>query len=480
MSVTTQNPNIIWLMADDMGYGDPACNGGGKIATPHMDRLAREGVRFTDAHATSAVCTPSRYSVLTGRYNWRSTLKKSVIGGFTQPLIDSARPTVATFLKDQGYTTAAIGKWHLGLDWLTRSRSEPAAQGWGDPRNIAYDRPFRGGPIDVGFDRFFGIAGSLNQPPWVFLDQNRAITTPSVEREKSGEFWEGMPPGMMDPDWRDEEADPRFLEEASRFIEEQSPKEKPFFLYFTPSAPHSPWSPPEFLQGKSGVGPRGDLILTLDWMVGTLLDQFDRLGIAGNTLFIVTSDNGGHDRADYERTSFGHKVNGDLRGFKSQIWDGGHRVPFLARWPEVIPAGKTCGHLIGLHDLFGTCAEICSTELPDRAAEDSQSFLSSLRSPTTPDGGRAELIHHSGNARFSIRDKQWKLIDACDSGGFIEKQWRTPVPGEPAGQLYRLDNDPSETRNLWDEEPEVRDRLLQRLQSIQESPASRYSTLLTP
>jgi arylsulfatase A-like enzyme len=278
----------------------------------------------------------------------------------------------------------------------------------------------------------------------------------------------------MVPDWVDEEADPRFLQEAKSFISKHGADAKPFFLYLTPSAPHSPWSPPEFLRGKSGVGPRGDLILTLDWMVGEILEELERRGIADNTLFILTSDNGGHDRAAYENEVFGHKVNGDLRGFKSQIWDGGHRVPFLARWPEVIPAGSVCDHLIGLHDLFDTCAEICERPLPARGAEDSQSFLSSLRNPTAQDGGRRELVHHSGNSRFSIRDKQWKLIDACDSGGFIEKNWRTPVPGEPNGQLYRLDTDPSETRNLWDEEPEIRDNLLQRLRETQDAAPGNY------
>ena len=462
-------------MADDMGYGDPACNGDGKIATPNMDRLAREGVRFTDAHAASAVCTPSRYSVITGRYNWRSSLKKSVIGGFTQPLIDSARPTVASFMKEQGYSTGAIGKWHLGLDWQREPRTDPTGSHHrGEPGNVDYERPFRGGPVDLGFDRFFGLAGSLSQPPWVFLEGDRATAVPTMDKTRSPQHWEGMPPGRMVPDWKDEETDVRHLEEARNFVGENSQQDHPFFLYLTPSAPHSPWSPPEFLEGRSGVGPRGDLILTIDWMVGELLDQLDQLGIAQNTLFIVSSDNGGHDRADYERTSFGHKVNGDLRGFKSQIWDGGHRVPFLARWPEIIPASSTCDHLIGLHDLFATCAEICGAPLPPRAAEDSQSFLSSLRDPGAEDIGRTELIHHSGNARFSIRDKQWKLIDACDSGGFIESNWRTPVPGEPAGQLYRLDTDPGETRNLWDAESGVRNRLLTRLRAIQDARGSRY------
>lgn len=470
----SQRPNIIWLMADDMGYGDPACNGNGKIPTPNMDRLAHEGVGFTDAHATSAVCTPSRYSVITGRYNWRSALKKGVVGGFTQPLIDSARPTIASFLKDQGYTTAAIGKWHIGLDWQRKPRTEPIEhQRKNDPGNIDYERPFRGGPTDLGFDHFFGLAGSLSQPPWVFLEGDRATGIPSVEKVRSPEHWEGMPAGRMVPGWEDSEADLRHQEEARKFINQNGRSNKPFFLYLTPSAPHSPWSPPEFLKGKSGVGPRGDLVLTLDWMVGELLDQLERLGIADDTLFIVTSDNGGHDHAAYEDETYGHKVNGELRGYKSQIWDGGHRVPFLARWPKTIPAGSTCDHLIGLHDLFATCADICETPLPKRAAEDSQSFLPSLRDPQSTEAGRSELIHHSALGRFSIRDKQWKLIDACDSGGFTEKEWAESAPGEPAGQFYRLDTDPAEETNLWDQEPRVRERLLTRLQNIQDAPFSR-------
>jgi len=466
-------PNIIWLMADDMGYGDPSCNGAGKIATPNMDRLAQEGVRFTDAHATSAVCTPSRYSVLTGRYNWRSTLKRGVIGGFTQPLIDSARPTVASFLKAQDYATACIGKWHLGLDWQFKRRTDPVTYGFGDPGTIDYKRPFRGGPTDLGFDRFFGIASSLNQPPWVFLDQDRATDTPSIQREKTEDFWEGMPKGWMVPDWKDEEIDVHHLQKAKEFVNEKGLGSDPFFLYLTPSAPHSPWAAPDFLKGKSGVGPRGDLVLTLDWMIGELLDELDQLGIAENTLFIVTSDNGGHDRAAYEDEAFGHKVNGELRGYKSQIWDGGHRVPFLARWPKAIPAGSTCDHLIGLHDLFATCADICGVALPKNAAEDSQSFLASLQDPAQESQTRKELIHHSAHSRFSIRDKQWKLIDACDSGGFSEKEWQAPAPGAPGGQLYRLDQDLEETNNLWESEPEIRERLLARLQTVQDAPSSR-------
>ena len=468
-----KHPNIIWLMADDMGYGDPACNGDGKIPTPNMDRLAREGVRFTDAHATSAICTPSRYSVLTGRYNWRSTLKRSVIGGFSQPLIDPARPTVASFLKEQGYATACIGKWHLGLDWQFKPRTDPVTYSWGDPGTIDYERPFRSGPTDLGFNRFFGIAGSLNQPPWVFLEQDRATATPTIPREKTDEFWEGMPEGWMVPDWKDEDIDVHHLEHAKKFVSEQGAGDKPFFLYLSTSAPHSPWAVPDFLQGKSGVGPRGDLILVLDWMIGELLAELDRLGIAENTLFMVTSDNGGHDRAAYEDEAFGHKVNADLRGYKSQIWDGGHRVPFLARWPESIPAGSTCDHLIGLQDLFATCADICEEPLPRQAAEDSQSFLASLCDPTGSNGVRTELVHHSGHARYAIREKHWKLIDACDSGGFAEREWRTPLPGEPDGQLFHLGADLSESRNLWDEEPEIRERLIQRLREIQNTQATR-------
>ncbi len=478
-----------------MGYGDLGCYGG-KIPTPNIDTLARRGLCFTDAHSSSAVCTPSRYSLLTGRYAWRSRLKWGVIDGYTQPLIDPARTTIASFLKAQGYRTGVFGKWHLGLDFAQSRRSPLLPGGILDPGAVDYTRPIQGGPLDVGFDRYFGMAASLNQPPWCFIDNDRTVGIPSIERERTPEFVEGMPAGLMVPDWNDEIADLRFAEEAERFIHEctrhigegapdRAPDRAaavtgdgsrgdardhtggPFFTYLALSAPHTPWFPPEETRGSSGIGPRGDLIVLVDLIVGRVVSLLEQLGVADETLVIVTSDNGGHDCAGFEQEAFGHAVNGELRGFKSQIFDGGHRVPLVIAGPDVAPAAGTCRDCICLMDLFATVADIISVPVPAGTAEDALSFYPSLGdNRSTP--ARYSLIHHSGRGRFAIRKGDWKLIDSVDSGALGIREWRSPGPGEPEGMLFRIGSDVSERTNLWNSESQRVDELLSELVDAQD------------
>ena len=445
-------------MADDMGYGDVACNGKGAIPTPHMDRVAVEGVRFTDAHAPSSVCTPTRYGVLTGRYSWRSRLKEGLISGYCSPLIDPARLTVGSLLKQNGYATAAIGKWHVGMDWQTKPfQSLPRAGGGYNEEGIDFSRPVLKGPASLGFDRFFGISGSLNMPPFAFINQDRTVGIPNVYYNgKTGEQVEPSNPkkGLGVDGFDFENVDVRFCEEALSFMTDHHRKspDTPFFLYFTPSAPHFPCLPPDFAKGKTGISARADLILVLDWIVGRFLATLEELGIADNTLLIVTSDNGAEFSSEEEQ-SFGHLANGGFRGFKSSIYDGGHREPLLMRWPDVIKPESVCNELVCLTDLMATVADINGINLPDFTGEDSISMLPLLRGEHKP--VRDAVVHHSFKGRFAVRKGPWKLIESLDGGDFFTKEWQRPDRGEPAGQLYNMETDCLETENVYDKHPDI-------------------------
>ncbi len=476
-------PNIVFIMADDMGYGDVGCyNAESKIPTPHMDRLAREGVRFTDAHSPSAVCTPTRYGVLTGRYCWRSPLKRGVLYNYEHPLIPPERLTVASLLKQHGYATACIGKWHLGLGWSAKPGTRvdfrrPLPWPGGSPSaafeaKIDFARPITGGPNALGFDYFFGTSGcSSAQPPYCFIENGRVIGTPSVRKGRAP----GSRAGLKVPGWKHKDADPTFAKKAVEFIgkhQKESPG-KPFFLYLAPSAPHEPaiWPVvPDFVKGKSKAGPRGDLVVLVDRMVGQVLDALDRHKLADHTLVIVTSDNGalpGHSaRVDGRKPwdTYGHKSCGDWRGYKSHIWEGGHREPFIARWPGRIEPRTVCDEPIELTDLLATVAAILGAELPDDAGEDSYNILPALLGD--PSAGlragkpiRKALIHHSVFGVFSIRQGRWKLIVGTESsGGWPPPRGTGPKPGAP-GQLYDIAADPGETRNLWRERQDIVKRL---------------------
>jgi arylsulfatase A-like enzyme len=448
-----RKPNIIFIMADDMGYGDVGCYGATKIQTPNMDRLARDGMRFTDAHSSSAVCTPSRYSVLTGRYCWRTPLKKWVLWGFEPPLIEPHRLTVAAMLKEAGYATAAIGKWHLGLTWTTVDGSLPREDG----TNVDYSVPIPGGPRELGFDTSFIITGSLDMAPYCFIEDDQVFGIPTVEKDP---YNPQQRKGLMTPGWRDDQVDVIFTQKAVEFIDnhaEENPGQ-PFFLYLTPSAPHRPCIPPDFVRGKSQAGPRGDMVALVDWLVGQVDAALERHNLVENTLIIVTSDNGAR-LLDFYGHDYGHRSCGNLRGQKADIWDGGHREPFIARWPGVIQAASTSAELICLGDLMATCAEIVGRKLPENAAEDSFSFLPALAGTTSGTPVRPAIVHHSGDGMFSIRKGKWKLILGRGSGGFTVPKRIEPKPGDPQGQLYDMETDLQETNNFWTGRPEVVEQL---------------------
>ena len=464
---TNEKPNIIVIMADDMGYGDLGCYGSTKIRTPNMDRAAREGMRFTDAHSSAAVCTPSRYSVLTGRYCWRTHLKSWVLWGFEPPLIEPSRLTLASMLKQAGYATAAVGKWHVGLGWTTRDGQSPKPDG----TNVDYAVPITGGPLDLGFDSCWILTGSLDMAPYCFIEDDHTVGIPNVEKDP---YSPQQRKGLMVQGWDDTQVDVIFTKKAVEFIDRNAGphSEQPFFLYLTPSAPHRPCMPPDFMKGRSNAGQRGDMVAMVDWMVGQVDAALERTGADKNTLMIITSDNGAR-LTNYDGKDYGHKSCGELRGQKADIWDGGHREPFIAHWPGRIKPGSESNELICLSDLMATIAEIVGLELPPDSAQDSYSLLPAFLGRTSPAPIREAVIHHSGAGMFSVRQGDWKLIMGLGSGGFTEPVQEDPAPGGPEGQLYDMGGDWRETGNLWSQRPEVVAALTEILERCQRDGFSR-------
>lgn len=438
------SPNIVYILADDMGYGDPAY-AGGKIPTPHLDRLAKEGMQFSDAHTSSAVCTPTRYGILTGRYNWRSPLKQSVLWGYSEPLIPESRMTVANLLQDAGYSCSVVGKWHLGLGW--EKLDEPSKRkgaGW----DIDYTTKVSGGPTALGFTEDFLFPASLDMPPYVYLRNDVPVGIPTVTKS----FKQPNRPGPATEDFEAENVLTDLAREAREFIgREAAKKGHAFFLYMPLTSPHTPLVPTEKWRGKSGMGDYADFMMETDWVVGEVLAELDARGIAGETLVIFTSDNGCAPMVGIpELADKGHKVNGPLRGHKADIFEGGHRVPFLVRWPGTVKPGSNCAATVCTTDLFATAAEIAGKDLPADAAEDSFSMLPLLKGE---DGfARPYTIHHSINGSFAIRQGKWKLSLCPGSGG-----WSDPKPGKATQgmypvQLYDMEADLGETNNLAEKE----------------------------
>jgi len=457
-------PNIVLILADDLGIGDLGCyNPASKIPTPNMDRLASAGMRFTDAHTPSAVCTPTRYGVLTGRYCWRTRLKQGVLWGLSRNLIDPERLTLPDILRERGYRTGGVGKWHLGL---------------GDEEPTDYSQPFALSPVSHGFDTYFGIPASLDMEPYVYLLDDWVTQAPSstVElshhrRRNGGGFWRAGPAA---PDFRHVEVLPRLAARAAEFVERSHRDEpdRPFFLYFPLSAPHTPWLPTEEHRGRSGAGYYGDFVCQVDDAVGQVMAALERQGIVDETLVIVTSDNGSHwPDADIEK--FDHDANLGYRGQKADIWEGGHRVPFLVRWPGVTPAGTVSDNLVCLTDILATCADLTGATLPDDAGEDSISQLAVIEGRELERSPRQHVVNHSINGTFAMRTKRWKLILGLGSGGFTAPQRRSPKPGEAPGQLYDMEADPHETTNRSLDEPDRVEELTRLLGEVRASGRSR-------
>ncbi|MBT8395750.1 MAG: arylsulfatase [Gemmatimonadetes bacterium] len=451
-------PNIVFILADDMGYGDPGSyNPSSGVPTPNMDRFAEEGMRFTDAHAPSAVCSPTRYGILTGRYAWRTSLRSGVLDGYSPALLEEGRMTVASLLRGHGYRTAAVGKWHLGLGSGTRTD---------------YGQPLRPGPNAAGFDHFFGIPASLDMVPYVYVENEGLVEPPTdsvpgseMRRQGGGGFWRGGPSA---PGFRHIDVLPTLTEEAVSFIARQEGSEDPFFLYLPLTAPHTPWLPIDEFAGRSTAGPYGDFVTQVDATIGSVLGALRQGGFEDNTIVFVTSDNGAHWLpSDVEE--YGHRANGLLRGQKADIWEGGHRVPFIVRWPGHIAPGTSSAETICLVDLLATTADIMGYALPRDAGEDSYSILPILLGEALALPLREATVHHSINGMFSIRQGPWKLILGRGSGGFTAPQVYEPGPGEPQGQLYNLDDDPGEAVNLYAEYPDTVEELAALLEAYRES-----------
>lgn len=485
-------PNLVMIVADDLGYGDVGCyNPASRIPTPNIDALADRGIRFLDAHAPAAICTPSRYGLLTGRYGWRSALPRAVLYGYEPPLIEPSRPTIASWLRNVGYHTAAIGKWHLGLQFEVR---EGTRHDWGRPlpwpestpeleRRIDFTAGVSGGPTALGFEYFFGTSGCPTcQPPFAFIENEHFTDIPSI--------YCSTPPftgrsGLCTPNWRHSEADIEFTTRAVKYIRERSDGDQPFLLYLASDAPHEPCVTevvPAFARGTSEAGPRGDLVWLFDWMVGEVVKALAETGLLEDTLVIVTSDHGAlpGDRVSAETggepagiaayRTYGHSSCGPWRGYKAHIWEGGHRVPFVAAWPNQIPAGKTSGALICHTDLIATLAHILDLPLPVRAAEDSETFASALLGIHGESHSRTEIVLHSQMGAFAIRVGGLKCVFGTEGSG----GWPPPPDGLPdpivfdpafptarafaehrQGQLYDLASDPAEQANLWTERFDV-------------------------
>lgn len=483
-------PNIVFILADDMGYGDIGCNNPhSKIPTPNLDALAKQGMRFTDAHAPSSVCTPTRYTILTGRYAWRGSLKKSVLLAYDPPLIEDGRLTIADILKGQGYRTACFGKWHLGLRWLSKNGEQvimpPEKIGVSFPgrseieKSIDFTKPVGGGPIDHGFEYYFGD-DVPNLPPYTYIENNLLLRQPTVIMPSSGDGWpKGGWPGLMSPGWVFEEEMPEFTERAVSYILESG--SDPFFLYFPLTAPHVPIVPADEFKGRSGAGAYGDFVVETDWSVGRIMQALEKKGIADNTLLIFTSDNGPAASCFPRIQEHGHYSMGHLRGIKANTWEGGHRVPFIARWPDCIPGGTENGNLIMLGDLMASAADILSIGLPEQAGEDSVSFLPLLKPESMHHPVRDCMVHHSMQGDFALRKDNWVYIDAPTGEDVVtdpnccnivdpEPGWFKRERGYEAhaypGELYNLNEDIRQRRNLYGEYPDKVREMKEQLEMI--------------
>lgn len=458
-----QLPNIVVIYADDLGYGDVQSYNPerGKIPTPHIDKLASEGMRFTDAHASSGVCSPSRYTLLTGRYHWRSRLQRGIVGLWKPPLITPDRLTFAAIAKQQGYQTACIGKWHLGWNWQIpdnkkaffkaprskRNAELTATDGHREAWQEVFSQPIQGGPTAVGFDYYFGT-DVPNWPPYCFIENDRTVGIPSeFASAPLMQKNQGSEQGPALKGWTFEPILPELGKRASSYIRTSAAASKPYLLYVPLTSPHTPLAVNKEWKGKSGLGLYADFVMETDAVIGQIVEAIDQSGAARNTLIIFTSDNG---CAPYigvkEMEEQGHYPSGPLRGYKSDTWEGGHRVPFIVRWPGVVEAGSISGQLVHQADLMATFAEVLDTKLPDNVGEDSFSLMPLLKGEDKP--VREHAVSASIGGVPSVRLGPWKYIPAPGSGG-----WTRGAGNEPV-QLYNLTDDIGETRNLAAQEPE--------------------------
>ncbi|MEO2089754.1 MAG: arylsulfatase [Gemmataceae bacterium] len=453
-AAAADKPNVVYILADDLGYGDVGCyNPKSKIPTPYIDRLAKEGLRFTDAHSPSAVCTPTRYALLTGRYAWRTRLQRNVLGPFSQPLIAEKQLTVPTMLREQGYATACIGKWHLGWGW-----PKP-----GDGGKRDFTQAIPDGPTTRGFDSYFGT-DVPNYPPYCFIENDRTVGIPSEAAPVGRDMFNIA--GLTVPDWKLVDILPGLEKRAVEYIGKAAKGDKPFFLYLPLTSPHFPVVPSPEFKGRSQAGDSGDFVTQTDHVVGAVLDAIKMAGVEGNTLVVFTSDNGPEvvevKTGAYDRLKqYGHASMGPLRGAKRDAWEGGHRVPFVVRWPGKVKADTTCDEVVCHVDLMATLAAVLGVKLPADAGVDSVNILPALLGDERKNPLREATVHHSGQGKFAIRKGDWVLIFAPtgdDNAKKGEPDWFRKDRGYTAhtdvGELFNLAKDPTQKANQYGNEPD--------------------------
>lgn len=487
-------PNIVVIMADDLGYGDFGCQGASKVATPNIDALAAKGLRFTNTHTASSLCTPSRYSFMTGRYSWRTGFRTGVLTWFGQPMIDKDRTTIASMLKRNGYYTACVGKWHLGFDWALKANA-PA-----DPKKDVFDtwdrsshdyidfsKPIKEGPITRGFDYYYGIAASNNMIPFIYIENDKAVQQPTVPKEYVYDTDQALPRA---PNWNLETMDQDLTQKAVAVIDQhfKKNKEKPLFLYYPTSAIHRP-NLPTFRKGKSKAGLRGDKIEEFDWVVSEIVNALKKNKALDNTLLIITSDNGGTPGDAYDAITkyrkdfgdkyyqpyfsdfvpqyikpnkngaptagwltYGHNSAGDFRGFKADAWEGGHRVPMIMYWPKKIAAGKTNDNMICNTDLLATFAQLVGDNLKENEAEDSYSFWPNVIGTSNEQARKSMTIVSGGGGAYVVSKDDWTYIESGKAAWGQTFYKGGPFPKD--FQLYNMKADPQQKRNLFDKKPD--------------------------
>lgn len=458
-------PNIVIILADDFGMGDIQAHfPENKIPTPYLDRFSEESMRFTNAHSASAVCTPTRYGLLTGRYAWRTRLQEWVLACYEPPLIDEERLTLPGFLKDEGYNTACIGKWHLGWNWQGPQASTMEEETNSlRTREWDYEKPILDGPTTRGFDYYFGTYVP-NFPPFTFIENDRVVEQPTESFEYVANDGRSLPKifdeSPIAPSWDFSEILPGITKRAVDYIHDQASNSEPFFLYFPMTSPHTPIVPTAEFKGKSGISPVADFIMQTDWSAGQVIQALEDAGAADDTLVIFTSDNGHLPTEWNVLIEAGHFPSGPYRGRKADIWEGGHRVPFLVRWPGNIEAGSKSEDILSLNDVFATCADVLDKDLPFDSAEDSISFLNTILGKNDIPH-RDHVVSHSVGGEFAYTEGPWKIVYKNQSANRNESRGKARIV-----ELYQLENDVSESTNLIDENPEIAKKLGDKLRSV--------------
>ena len=465
----TSPPNVVIILADDLGYGDISCqNPDSRIRTTWIDRLAGEGVRFTDAHSASGVSSPSRYSLLTGRYHWRGHLKNGIISQWGDPAIEEGRMTIASMLRERGYATACIGKWHLGQVWPFRpglgqhdssktswsNISMNGKENWG-PDAFDWSMPIKEGPTTRGFDYYFGT-GTINFPPYTWIENDRVLETPSVmldlgDSKPPEGSWECRP-GPAVPGWEITLVPGKLTEKAVAWINGRKGSEKPFFLYYALPSPHAPIIPEEQFRGSSQAGAYGDYVVQTDMAVGRVMEALRLNEFEKNTIIIFTSDNGPETYAYPRIKNYYHYSMGNWRGLKRDLWEGGNRVPFIVRYPGIIKPSSVSSQLICQTDILATIAAFTGSAIPYNAGEDSYDMSLAMTNDKLPGTIRESVVYHTINGNYAIRKGDWVLIEAPTGEVSKEPDWRKKENGytEDTGEmaLYDIGSDPGQKKNL--------------------------------